>query len=259
MLSLRQSLALVQNENMKIYARPTTWLMIGLLLLLIPVTALLLPLATGITQDFWSFLFSSAQIGAMVTLPAIVIAGNLVAGEFANGTIKLLLIRPVSRGKILGAKYIALLLFIILVVALLFIASMVTALIFFEVPLVTNLVEATMIQENLNRLIDLYLYSTVETVMMATLAFMLSTLFRSNSLAIGLSYLLLFTGPGLMMLLQNFEWSKYLLFANTNLRLIAEGIAPVEGMTVSFALTILLLYFILFQALAWYSFVKRDV
>ncbi|KAB2954661.1 ABC transporter permease subunit [Heliorestis acidaminivorans] len=256
---MRQTLSLVQNENMKIYSRLSTWVMIGLLLLMIPVTAFLLPLATNVTEDFWSFLHSSAQISAMVALPAIVIAGNSIAGEFASGTIKLLLIRPISRSKILVTKYISLLLFVLLLVFLLFKASLLTALIFFEAPSVNNLAEATAVQENLNKVIATYLYSTLETVMMATLAFMLSALFRSNSLAIGLSFILLFSGPGLMMLLQSFPWSKYFLFANTNLRLIAEGMAPVEGMNLSFALALLLLYFILFQALAWYGFVKRDI
>jgi ABC-2 type transport system permease protein len=50
------------------------------------------------------------------------------------------------------------------------------------------------------------------------------------------------------------------LFANTNLGLYFGGREPpIEGMTLGFSVTMLLLYYIVFLALSWYIFSKRDV
>ncbi|MFL6556648.1 MAG: ABC transporter permease, partial [Bacillus sp. (in: firmicutes)] len=81
-----------------------------------------------------------------------------------------------------------------------------------------------------------------------------------SSLAIGLSLFLLFTGAQFTLLLSlKFSWAKYILFANTNLMQYVEGAPMVEGMSMSFSVLMLLLYFALFQSLAFIVFKKRDV
>jgi ABC-2 type transport system permease protein len=56
-----------------------------------------------------------------------------------------------------------------------------------------------------------------------------------------------------------FSWAKYILFANTDLIQYFEGTPMVEGMTLPFSIFMLLLYFALFQLLAFFVFQKRDV
>ena len=53
--------------------------------------------------------------------------------------------------------------------------------------------------------------------MIGTFAFMLGTVFRSSSLAIGVSIFLMFVGVQLVFLLQRFEIVKYYLFTHTDL------------------------------------------
>ncbi len=56
-------------------------------------------------NTLWGGTLSAAGLIIMVTLFTVIIAGDMVAGEFTWGTIKLLLIRPASRAKILLSKY----------------------------------------------------------------------------------------------------------------------------------------------------------
>ncbi|MEW8987770.1 MAG: ABC transporter permease, partial [Bacillus sp. (in: firmicutes)] len=56
-----------------------------------------------------------------------------------------------------------------------------------------------------------------------------------------------------------YEWAKYILFANTNLMQYFEGRPMIEGMSLSFSVVMLFLYFCLFIGLAYYVFKKRDI
>jgi ABC-2 type transport system permease protein len=63
-------------------------------------------------------------------------------------------------------------------------------------------------------------------------------------------------------ILQSFEmeWGKYLLAANLDLGQYEAGQPiPFPGMSVGFSVVILVLHFLLFHAVAWVSFTKRDV
>ena len=102
--------------------------------------------------------------------------------------------------------------------------------------------------------------SFIETFMLATMAFMISTVFRNNTIAIGLSILLLTIGSMITNIVAGyFDWAKYILFANTNLMQYINGSQLVEGMTMTFSVIVLLVYFVIFLALALVVFSKRDV
>jgi ABC-2 type transport system permease protein len=106
-----------------------------------------------------------------------------------------------------------------------------------------------------------YANYSVDLIMMVTLAFMLSALSRSNSLAIGLSIFFLFAGTVISEILRSLDvsWGKYLLFSNTDFSQYSNGEPMFKGMTPAFSVTVLVIYFVLFQAVAWWSFTKRDV
>ncbi|OAH56103.1 ABC transporter permease [Domibacillus aminovorans] len=101
---------------------------------------------------------------------------------------------------------------------------------------------------------------SVDVFIIATMAFMISAVFRNSSLAIGVSLFLLFKGPNVTYLLaMRYEWTKYILFANTNLLQYETGSAIVEGMNFGFSIAILAVYYTAFQLLAFFVFSKRDV
>src|SRR6185312_4031151 len=61
--------------------------------------------------SIWSFVGDASNMILLVGMFSIIIAGGIVASEYNWGTIKLLLIRPIDRGKILVFKYMAVIAF----------------------------------------------------------------------------------------------------------------------------------------------------
>lgn len=216
------------------------------------------------SETLWGFMVSSPDFIAIASVFIIVIGAGIVATEFSTGTIKLLLIRPVKRSKILLSKYIATLVFALIMLLTMFVSSFLVGSALFgingvDLPYLVysggEVVERNMIVQ----IVSLYGLNSIDMIMMVTFAFTISTVFRSSSLAIGLSLFLMFTGQQLVMVFSEYEWAKYILFANTNLSQYISGTPVVEGMTLSFSITILIVYFIFFTVVSWVIFNKRDV
>ncbi|MFK9091342.1 ABC transporter permease [Bacillus salipaludis] len=213
----------------------------------------------------WSFVKDTSQLIMLAGLFIIIVSAGIVASEFNWGTIKLLLIRPINRTKILLSKYLTVLLFALFILAILFAFSSALGAILFGMPdkavPYLNYFNGQVTEQNMVvHLLIYYGLSSIDTIMLVTMAFMISSVFRNSSLAIGLSLFLLFTGGQFTTLLSmKFDWAKYILFANTDLMQYFEGTPMVEGMTISFSVIMLLLYFAIFQFLAFYVFKKRDV
>lgn len=104
-----------------------------------------------------------------------------------------------------------------------------------------------------------YGYRIVNLIMMTTLAFMISTIFKNSSIAIGVGIFLLMGGSIITGIFSQYDWSKYLLFANLDLKMYETGNVLIEGMTLGFSITMLIVYFVVFVALAWIFFNKRDI
>ncbi|WP_339064213.1 ABC transporter permease [Tepidibacillus marianensis] len=216
------------------------------------------------SNSLWGFMDTTSNLSSLVTLFTIIIAAGSVASEFTWGTIKLLLIRPVGRSKILLSKYIASFLFALLLLITLFVISFLAGGIFFGFSQVSTpylaFINGSVVESSMPlHMIGVYGLNSVNLIMMVTFAFMISTVFRSNSLAIGLAIFLMFTGVQVVQIFSEYSWAKYILFANTDLTQYIKGTPMVEGMTMTFSIITLLVYFVVFNALSWYIFNKRDV
>lgn len=218
-----------------------------------------------VDYSMWSFIDESSLMITFVGLFVIIIASGIVANEYSRGTIKMLLVKPYKRWKILLSKYITVILSLLFLLAILFITAAITGALFFGLG-DTNAVYLTyengqvIEQSLLLYLIKLYVLSSVSTLLLATMAFMISAVFRTSGLAVGISIFLLLVGPIVTSNLANhFEWTKYTLFANTDLMQYLEGTVLMDGMTLEFSLVILAIHLILFLAISFYLFNKRDV
>lgn len=213
----------------------------------------------------WQYVLENAGLLSIVSLLTIIVAAGIIANEYRWGTIKLLLIRPISRTQILLSKYVSVLLFaaftLLFVLGFSFIVGAVT----FGVE---GLSPHILLDTNtgleyvsaLKQIMTEYGYGLVNLVMMATFAFMISTVFRNSSLAIGTAIFLMMAGSTIVGMFSERSWAKYILFANTDLQQYAPGYTPwIEGMTLSFSIMVLLVYYIIFMALSWIVFTKRDV
>lgn len=312
-------LNLFANENMKLYRRPRTWILIILVAAIVLLTGVLMkgheqPTAANwkqtlivqnqqLTQEMahrgrhiaafaqsleiqiktndyaishnlppqqstaWSFANEVEQraVGALLTVFVAIIAGDIVAGEFTGGTIKLLLTRAQTRGRILLAKYLAVILFSIVIMVVTFAVSVVVGGVLFGFAGIAApyiYVNATGHVQQMNMfayLIANYGFNSVSLLMTVTIAFMISTIFRSSSIAIALSIVLLFIGNTIVEVLSSYGWDKYILFANTNLAQYFFNGPTITGMTLTFSVVVLVVYFVVMNGLSWYIFRKRDV
>jgi ABC-2 type transport system permease protein len=213
----------------------------------------------------WKFASTAENLSALLVAFIVVIAGDVVASEFSSGTIKMLLTQTATRTKILTAKYLAAMLFGLFMTAVMFVGSLLIGWIFFGASGATQpqvYVDANSHLQHMGTaayLLMQYGFLLIQVVIIITIAFMISAIFRSSTLAIMISILAFLVGSTLVSALSSYAWVKYILFSYTNLTQFVVGGPQIHGLTLGFAITMLVLYFIVMNFLSWLVFVKRDV
>jgi ABC-2 type transport system permease protein len=216
-------------------------------------------------RSLWGGVLNAVSLISLVTIFTVVIAADSVAGEFSGGTIKMLLIRPVSRSKILLSKYIATFAFSVLLLVVLFgssflISGMLEGFRDVGAPYIYAASDGIVHEVNMvGHLLSTYGYQCIELIMIVSVAFMISTVFRSSSIAIAFSIGMLFLGYAIGAFLTNYSWTKYYLFSNIDLTQYLNGSPRIAGMTLQFSIIVLICYFLIFNVLSWGVFKKRDV
>lgn len=217
------------------------------------------------SYNVWRFMEGQVAMISVAALFTIIIAAGVVASEFSWGTIKLLMIRPISRSKILLSKYAAVILFGLLMVGIVFVTSFLFGAIFFgfEDSQPSLIYDNGIVTERpiVTTLVFTYLLESVSLIVFSSLAFMISAAFRNSSLAIGISLFLLLMGTTITGILSTFfDWPKYLLFANLGLSDYINGKEPMfDGMSMTFSIITLLIYYAIFMVTAFWTFTKRDI
>ena len=208
-----------------------------------------------------SILDSNVMLSLVVLLSVIAAAG-IVASEFSQGTIKMLLSRPVKRWKILTSKYLTILLFALALTMVSFVASLIAGYLFYDSSggEILDYRNGAVVEVSYwGRVFLLYVLQFVGVIIYTTFAFTIGSVFRSSSLAIGLSIFLLFVGPPIVLFLSKYEIAKYIIFTHTDLTGYITGNLYVPGMTWTLSLVVLTVYMLLFLVISFWSFTKRDV
>ncbi|SFB04576.1 ABC-2 type transport system permease protein [Lentibacillus halodurans] len=216
------------------------------------------------SYDAWQFVMENKFLLSLVSLLTIIVAAGIIANEFKWGTIKLLLIRPITRTKILASKYVSVLLFALFTLLYVLIFSWFVGALFFGINgmdphIVLSQDEGFVYVSVIQQIIEGYGLQLITLVMMATFAFMISAIFRQSSLAIGIAIFLMLSGNAIVSFFAEYSWAKYILFANTNMDQYVNGSPMFEGMSLGFSLTVLAVYYVIFLAISWVFFTKRDV
>ncbi|MFK5710454.1 MULTISPECIES: ABC transporter permease [Bacillaceae] len=213
----------------------------------------------------WSAMLSFSGLIEMVIIFSIVIAADMVAGEYSIGTMKLLLIRPHSRSKILLSKYIAVALFAFFMLILLVVFGYGTNALFYGMgnthvkDLFLNH-QGEIVQLNvLTQAIKMYGLSIFPIMSYVTLAFTVSTILRNNALAVGISLFIMIVGNSMMEAAAKVSWLKYLPFANSDISLYIFHVPARPEMTLGFSISVLLAYIFMLSLISWVVFRKRDV
>ncbi|WP_244950527.1 ABC transporter permease [Psychrobacillus lasiicapitis] len=216
------------------------------------------PLASNSLEGF---IMDSYGMSSIITLLTVIVAAGIVASEFSQGTIKMLLARPVQRWKILTSKFLTVVAFALFLTVVAYVVSLVMGLIFYEasggglLEVVNG--QVTEVSYWLKS-IWLNVLALGDVIIIASFAFAIGTVFRSSSLAIGIAIFLMFTGSQFAFFLKNYEIVKYILFSHTFTQMETGG-SFIEGMSTPFSVAVLVAYFIFFLAISYWTFTKRDV
>lgn len=153
----------------------------------------------------------------------IVVAGGIVSSEYSKGTIRLLLIRPVSRYKILLAKFVAVLVvgfsIAILGIGISYVSSgMVFGFETYKTPIL-EVVNGAIVQKSfMSTLLPKIVVSSSSLVFMSSLVFAMSTLSKNTSLSVAVSMIVYGCSAFATALLVSFKqsWIVYTLIPYIN-------------------------------------------
>ncbi|WP_423802021.1 ABC transporter permease [Neobacillus sp. SAB-20_R2A] len=218
-------------------------------------------------------IFLENSIDLFIPLMVMVIASDLVSSEHSLGTVKLLLTRPVKRWKILLSKYITLCLAVSLIIAIAGILSYgISGLVFgykgWGAPILTGFsVTDTGLNTSEVRLLSLWKFLLMDfglvwfvAIVVGTLSFMLSVLIRSTAAGMGVMLAALISGAILNNMVSSWKSAKFFFMVNLRLTDYMKGNAPpIEGMTLSFSLLTLLVWWAAALMVSFMVFTKRDV
>ncbi|MEL4106153.1 ABC transporter permease subunit [Oscillospiraceae bacterium WX1] len=208
---------------------------------------------------------SNPNVGGLVALFVIIALSALVAGEYTEGTMKLMIPRPFSRGEILSAKLLSSLIYAFV----LFVEALVIGLLSLGLFFGFGGLGATSLFWTGDTVIEIpaflnalmiYGLDFLQVFVYLSFALLLAVLSRSRALATGLSIFVLVVGASLFQLLALYtDWGRYIVFAVSNFsRFIIAG-SPYGGMTLPLALLVSAGYVAVFLFFSYLTFKKRDI
>lgn len=205
-----------------------------------------------------------------IIIAVVIIAGTIISDEFNKGTIKLLLVRPYKRTKILLSKFISCIIILLLSILSVIIMQTIIGGITFGFE---SYKDPTLIYDfstNTLKEVGLISYLGISTlaimpkfILLMTLAFAISTLLLNSPMAIAIPLLGIMAEAMINQLVLTYEKAKFLIYfvtPNWDLSMYLYGALPTfEHITLPFSICICLAYFIVMIALSIYSFKKRNI
>lgn len=217
----------------------------------------------GILENFYS------QFGIFLIVVVVMIAGTIVSEEFNKGTIKLLLVKPYTRNKILMAKAITTLIMIIFIIVVTLVMQILIGGIIFGFDSLSEPVVAYNFNTNTMEEMNIFASLGVQTltqlpmiILLATLAFAISTLFTNSTLAITISLLGYMAASIINQLAIGYDlqFMKYFVTMNWDLSIYANGALPyMEGMNMTMSIIICVIYFLIMMIPTFMVFKKRNI
>jgi len=220
-----------------------------------------------------------AGVGSVLLIPLLVavFGADLVSSEFAEGTITLLLTRPVARWKVLLSKVVAMILFTTLtLLAAFFLAWGISGVAFgwsgWEAPILTGFrlggaspaagfdlsgVRIVFLWQDTFAAWGLAWFSALAV---GSITLLLSVVFRSAAAAMGTMMATLVGGTILSRVASDWDGAKWFFVTNLPLPDYYAGLpTPFEGMTLTFSALVLLAWALAALTAAFVLFTRRDV
>lgn len=217
----------------------------------------------GILQNFFS------EYGLFIIVMIVMIAGTIVSEEFNKGTIKLLLVKPYSRNKILLSKLITVFIMIVFSILAIIIMELVVGGIIFGYDSLS--VPMLIYNFNTQSLESMHIFTYLgiqvmmqlpKLILLATLAFTSSSLFTNGALAITIPLLGYMSADVINMLVVRYKVEFMRLFVSLNWEFeeyLFGNLPKMEGMTAQFSIVICILYFVAMLIPTFICFKKKNI
>ena len=219
------------------------------------------------------FMDKDSTVKLFIPLLIMAFASDIVSGERAAGTMKMLLVRPVRRWKILLSKLLAMLMFVSLIIVMLYMTCYVVAGAMFgytgfNMPMFTGFqTRGTEIDVSNVYVIAQWKYVLMQaglvwfvSSVVAILSFMVSVLVKSTAASIVIMMSSLIGGIILTNITSSWQAAKYLFMVNLGLTTYLNGnMPPIEGMGLSFSLVVLSLWCGGALLVSFFVFTEQDM
>lgn len=217
--------------------------------------------------------FIEQGITLFVPLLVMIVAIDIVSGERSDGTIKMLLTRPIRRWKVLLSKYVTMVLFVSLILLLVGIISYLLSGIVFgysgwTLPVLTGFViENDSLNTNFVHLVPQWMYILMAyglawfvAVVIGTISFMISVLIRNTPAGMGVMLAGLIAGNILSNFATSWEGAKYIFSVNLSLTDYLSGQLPaLKGLSMSFSLLNLTAWAAISLFVSFFVFTRQDM
>lgn len=199
----------------------------------------------------------------------IMIAGGIVSSEFEKGTVKMLLVKPYKRGKILLAKYIVSLLmilfiFVITVVFQVIVGGVVFGFDSLSIPAVVyNFKTNSVVTYNMFEYVLIIAVNKLPIyVLLTTLAFALSSIFANTVIAVVLPILGNVASAVINQLASVYSIRELAVFPTLNWdfsQFLFGRLPAYEFTSLGFAVCVCVAYWAIMVSVAWIAFRKREI
>ncbi len=219
------------------------------------------------SRDLFINLFGNYEL--FILLVGIVIAGSIVSEEFNRGTIKLLLVKPYSRIKILFSKFVVCLIILALTIAFIYVFQVLAGGIINGFDGMTT--DAIVFNFDTNKVETINLFAYVGLtglcklpmyILLTALAFTCSTLFTNTALAVSVPFLGYIASSLInqFALIYDIKQIIYFVTPNWDLNCYLFGGTPLfDGLSLPFSIVICVIYLVIMLALDCVVFKKRDI
>ena len=206
---------------------------------------------------------------AIIVMIVVIVAGVSISEEFNKGTVKLLLVRPYSRTKILISKLIAVFITMLITTATILLLQFIIGGIVYGFG--TYMMNVVQFDFTTNSIVTLNIFAYLGLIficklpifiLIGTLAFALSTLFLNSPLAVALPILGYMGSDMINMIAISYKWDwvKYFVTPNWDLSQYLFGGTPMfNGISIEFSITICAIYFATMLVASIVSFKKRNI
>lgn len=221
-------------------------------------------------SDTLQELFTSGGDGLLFTIIiALMLTGTIVSEEFNKGTIKLLLIRPYGRRKILASKLIACVIALIISILIMILIEVILAGIMYGFDTINA--PAIMYNYNTNSVVstNCFAYTLMSLLkisplimILALITFMIGTIFANTAVGIVVAFLVYFVSNIVSALTMEFQvkWLKFIPTLNWDLTQYTYGKLPtIEGMTMVFSIVICAITILAMLVTTFENFARKNI